>query len=71
VVARAQQDGRVRRIGVLSTVRIVAAVILAIVAAGVADRRANAQTPGSAIGPEAAACIPRLAIACRRWSPHS
>jgi 4-carboxymuconolactone decarboxylase len=38
----------------MSTVRIVAAVILAIAAAGVADRRANPQAPGSAIGPEAA-----------------
>ena len=41
----------------MGTVRIVAAVILAIAAAGVTDRRANPQTPGSAIGPEAA--LPR------------
>jgi len=41
----------------MGTVRIVAAVILAIAAAGVADRRANSQTPGLAIGPEAA--LPR------------
>ena len=41
----------------MGTVRIVAAVILAIAAAGVADRQANPQTPGLAIGPEAA--LPR------------
>ena len=38
----------------MGIVRIAAAVILAIAAAGAADRRANPQTPGSAIGPEAA-----------------